>query len=512
MKNTKRVIAGFVTTGMLVASLSGCSGATLPEELAEEDIQTGFVTTGVSIHDPMVIQDTNGRFYMFGSHMTAAYADDLSSWTSISSENVSASNALFDNLLEEPFAAFDFVGKNSDNWYSVWAPSVIYNETMGKYVMYFCTTSSYIMSNICYATADSIDGPYTYQDTILYSGFTKANVEDTDFYEVMGEDVDIKNYVLAGYNNSLWPNCIDPALFYDEDGRLWMTYGSWSGGIFLLEIDQETGDVIHPEADAENYVDTYFGKRLVGGGHHAIEGPYIQYDEDSGYYYLFLSYGNLQREGGYQIRVFRSEEPDGEYVDAAGQTFGITDDLDTFADYGTKLMGNYTLPSLNMNYMAPGGQSTFTSDGKLYIVYHQRFDNGTEYHEPRIHQMAINAEGWPVIFPFQTNGETLSEEGYRTSDIEGTFYLLNHELDISSDVHEAEKTTFSNGEISGAYSGTYEVEKGTNYITVTIDGVTYSGVLIQMTDEAGNNTLCFSAVGDNNESLWGVHYMQSEES
>ena len=25
-------------------------------------------------------------------------------------------------------------------------------------------------------------------------------------------------------------------------------------------------------------------------------------------------------------------------------------------------------------------------DGKKYIVYHTRFDNGQEYHEPRVHQ------------------------------------------------------------------------------------------------------------------------------
>ena len=76
-----------------------------------------------------------------------------------------------------------------------------------------------------------------------------------------------------------WPNCIDPAPFYDKKGRLWMTYGSWSGGIFLLELDPETGLVIHPQADEENQVDPYFGKRLIGGGHNSIEGPYIQYDE-----------------------------------------------------------------------------------------------------------------------------------------------------------------------------------------------------------------------------------------
>lgn len=73
-----------------------------------------------------------------------------------------------------------------------------------------------------------------------------------------------------------------------------MVYGSWSGGIFLIEIDEETGYPIYPEADEENHVDSYYGKKLLGGYHNSIEGPHIMYDETSGYYYLFLSYGNLQ--------------------------------------------------------------------------------------------------------------------------------------------------------------------------------------------------------------------------
>ena len=33
---------------------------------------------------------------------------------------------------------------------------------------------------------------------------------------------------------------------------------------------------------------------------------------------------------------------------------------------------------------------------------------------------------------------------------------------------------------------------------------------IEMIDEAGNNTFCFSGIGNNNESLWGIHYLQTE--
>ena len=56
--------------------------------------------------------------------------------------------------------------------------------------------------------------------------------------------------------------------------------------------------------------------------------------------------------------------------------------------------------------------STFQDDdGKYYITYHQRFDDGTEYHEPRVHQMYKNEDGWFIAAPFDTMGETLSEKG-----------------------------------------------------------------------------------------------------
>ena len=277
-----------------------------------------------------------------------------------------------------------------------------------------------------------------------------------------------------------------PAIFTDADGRMWMNYGSWSGGIFLLEIDPATGYPIYPVDDKD--ADPYYGYRLIGGGHHSAEGPYIQYDAENGYYYLFVSYGDLQSDGGYQIRQFRSEKPTGPYVDVAGNTL---EDQDDHFNYGLKMMGNYTFPSLNYTYMAPGGQSTFQDDdGKYYITYHQRFDDGTEYHEPRVHQMYTNEDGWFVAAPFATMGETLSEKGYKKSDVSGTFYVVNHGTDISSKIREAEAYTFADGKVTGGEkSGTYEVKEGTDYITITLDGVVYKGVLMEMTDEAENPVL-----------------------
>ncbi|MBO5622849.1 MAG: glycoside hydrolase family 43 protein [Butyrivibrio sp.] len=514
----KRSAFSFLAMGMSMCFAffgAGCgdSGAdtattSLPEEMPLEEISKGSVNSGGSLHDPQIIVSEDGTYYCYGTHMTAATSEDLVKWNSWA-DGVNGSNKIFDNLLKDPFEAFSFVGKNEQNGYSVWAPSVIYNKDMEKYVMYFCTTSSYIKSSIVMATSDNIGGPFHYEKTLICSGFTKADIESTNFYEICGDDVTTRQRYVSGgaFNNQLWPNAIDPACFYDKDDRLWMVYGSWSGGIFILELDKTTGEPIHPETNDNAEVDTYYGKRLIGGFHHSIEGPYIHYDKNTGFYYLFLSYGNLQTDGGYQIRMLRSENPDGPYVDAMGQSLGIKGDLDNYANYGAKLMGNYTLPSLNVTYMAPGGQSTFEdADGKLYIVYHQRFKDKGEYHAVRVHQMAMNEEGWPCVFPFATNGETLSDTGYSTKDISGTFYVVDHGLEINNLVNEPVECHFENGQITGALTGTYEVKEGTNFITITTEDAAFKGVMVEMTDEAGNNTFCISAVGDNNHSIWGVRY------
>jgi arabinan endo-1,5-alpha-L-arabinosidase len=502
-----------VCFAFLGCSCGSAEEVAAPAEKSADQILKGSVNSGASLHDPQIIVADDGTYYCYGTHMTAATSTDLTKWNSWA-DGVNGSNKIFDNLLAEPFDAFSFVGKNTENGYSVWAPSVIYNKKTGKYMMYFCTTSSYIKSNICLATSDNIGGPFTYEKTIVYSGFTKTDLENTNFTELMGDDAKTRSRYISGgaYNNQLWPNAIDPAMFYDKDDRLWMVYGSWSGGIFILELDQETGEPIRPETDDETETDAYFGKRIIGGFHHPIEGPYIHYDKNTGYYYLFLSYGELRMEGGYQMRVLRSDKPDGTYVDVTGSSLGIKGDVDHFADYGVKLMGNYTLPSLNVTYMAPGGESTFEDkDGRLYVVYHQRFKESGEFHAVRVHQMAMNEDGWPCVFPFATNGEKLREEGYKAKELEGSFYILDHGLEVNNLVNEPVLCSFADGQISGDFSATYEVTEGSNFITIKKEDITYKGVLVSMTDEAGNNTLCFSAVGDNNHSIWGVKYLQDAE-
>ena len=477
-----------------------------------DGISTAGIKAGVSVHDPSIYK-VDGKYYIFGSHMSTAVSEDLRNWTSLGDGYKVKDQIYYELMANEEAFAYSGSKKSliptDDRKWHVWAPDVIYNEETGLYYLYFCTTSTWNASNLCYATSESIEGPYEWKGALIYSGFTAETLDATDVTEYVDKDTVKDRYIKKSneYNFNKYPNAIDPTVLYDGDGRLWMVYGSWSGGMYLLELDKATGEVIHPEEDEAKRVDPYFGKRLLGGNHSSIEAPYILYDEESGYYYLFVSYGGLTREGGYQIRVFRSETIDGDYVDMNGEYPMDTNNPEHYP-YGLKLSGNYFLPSLEMAYMATGHNSAFVDeDGKKYVVNHTRFDNKTEEHEPRVHQFIVNEEGWPCMLPYATDGETVSENGYDKSAVAGRYYVINQGTAIDAEIAQPFILYLDeSGQVYGdGVEGSWEMKDGTCYMKVSYGGKDYSGVFCQMNDEAGTQVMTFSAVGGN-ESVWGVKY------
>lgn len=477
-----------------------------------DGISTAGIKAGVSVHDPSIYK-VDGKYYIFGSHMSTAVSEDLRNWTSLGDGYKVKDQIYYELMANEEAFAYSGSKKSliptDDRKWHVWAPDVIYNEETGLYYLYFCTTSTWNASNLCYATSESIEGPYEWKGALIYSGFTAETLDATDVTEYVDKDTAKDRYIKKSneYNFNKYPNAIDPTVLYDGDGRLWMVYGSWSGGMYLLELDKATGEVIHPEEDEAKRVDPYFGKRLLGGNHSSIEAPYILYDEESGYYYLFVSYGGLTREGGYQIRVFRSETIDGDYVDMNGEYPMDTNNPEHYP-YGLKLSGNYFLPSLEMAYMATGHNSAFVDeDGKKYVVNHTRFDNKTEEHEPRVHQFIVNEEGWPCMLPYATDGETVSESGYDKSAVAGRYYVINQGTAIDAEIAQPFILYLDeSGQVYGdGVEGSWEMKDGTCYMKASYGGKDYSGVFCQMNDEAGTQVMTFSAVGGN-ESVWGVKY------
>ncbi len=472
----------------------------------------------VCCHDPSVVK-TNGQYYIFGSHMSWAKSSNLSEWTSISN-NINTNYASIFSV----GAAWSATNNSSyDISGNLWAPDVIYNPTMGKWCMYMSINGVDWNSSIALATADSVDGPWTYKGTVVYSGFNNSThpVSMTDYAKVTGSNTVDSRYLKNGSWNSYYgTNAIDPCVFYDQSGKLWMIYGSWFGGLFMLELDESTGLRDYKVSyglgtDASDGIasDPYMGIRVAGGMGASGEAPYIIYN--NGYYYLFTSYGGFSSNGGYNMRVFRSKNVSGPYVDAAGNYATYTSAVgssNTSGNVGVRLMSYYRWSCQNQAEIAQGHNSALVDDdGKMYVVYHTRFDDGYEFHEVRTHQLFANEDGWLVAAPYEYLGETISSKGYSKSEVVGTYEFLVQEpnqtytntgYDIATSVSI---NLNSDGTVTGDVTGTWSMTSGTPYMRFTYNGVTYKGVFLRQYDEssARKEVMTFTAVGSNNICIWG---------
>lgn len=480
------------------------------QDLLVIDQENIAIAQRVTCHDPSIFRDLDGTYYIVGSFLCGAMSQNLTDWTSMDS-------VIQGNFTEEVKAQIREwnLDDRANGWNGyLWAPDIIYNTAMNKYCMYLSANGDDWKSNIVLLTADAFEGPYDYAGTIVYGGFNADDYALTDAPLVTGEDEIPERYVTNGVDNHKWgdmyPNCIDPCVFYDDDGNLWMSYGSWSGGIFMLELDEETGlRDYNVSYETDLHSDAYFGKKIAGGMYVSGEASYIEKIGD--YYYLFISYGGLEAARGYNVRVYRSERPDGGYVDALGND----PYFDTYAmnfnmSRGVRLFGGYKWRNFISGQVAQGHNSAFVDeDGRAYIVFHTRTSNGTEGHYVKVHQLFVNKEGWLVAAPYQTVGESLPANGLLVSQVAGDYEMIIHELEIDYESLETKKPQFitlsEDGKISGDYTGTWALEPGTPYITLNFDGVTYSGVSLEMAVENTNiETVVFTAMGiENQVTIWG---------
>lgn len=568
-----------------VMSLMAINGAMAQTPVGDNDLANAYATqtiTGrIAVHDPSIVMDvtesTNPKYYIYGSHLGRAktYASvNYQIWNNTfntGEENTGTSNSLFADVNgksinfkdaysthvikkvknskgeEVAFGNFDANGwqfKGNTVKGMQWAPDVIYNKTMKKWCMYMSLNGDHWCSSIVCFTSDDLEGPWAYQGPVVFSGFqgtfahnAYAAADDwkhTDLAVATGETSLPARYQTGDSWGSYWPNCIDPCVFYDDDDNLWMSYGSWSGGIFIIRLDktnglrdytytfpyQISGKTVTPGgADANCTSDPYFGKKIAGGYYVSGEASYIQKVDK--YYYLFMSYGGLTAAGGYQIRVFRSEKPDGPYkdcltskgIDAVYDKYILNFGGDAKRDEGVKLFGNYQWETMPNAELAQGHNSAIVDHkGRALIVYHTRFLNRGEEHEVRVHQLFVNQDGWLVAAPYEFSGETYTDNDiatqqlYDATKVEGDYQIIAHPYRQNTAAMDYEKPVTihlnADGSISGEYTGKWELVSGTSYINLTLKGVAtanaevkFKGVLTEQTIDYTNiKALCFTAL------------------
>ncbi len=516
----------------------------------------------VSVHDPSVVYDPASKYYyIFGSHRAVAKSADLMKWVEVkkgkldnndligvpwktaTSDNDYSKNAFTTPQVtkvkkggvEVSLPVFDAQAwsKRGNSSYNIsgnlWAPDVIWNPVMNKWCMYMSVNGDGWFSSIVLLTADDIEGPYQYQAPVVISGFKSGtSYKDTDLELVIGSQSSLPDrYNVGSRWGNRWPNNIDPCVFYDEEGKLWMTYGSWSGGIWMLELDENTGlrdyDVEYTLTGSGDGItqDPYFGKKIAGGYYVSGEASYIEYI--GGYYFLFVTYGGLAaggdandyNNGGYQMRVFRSEKPDGPYVDsnnvnAVYNSYQLNFGPKAASNRGVNIFGAYTswgnVAKGNYGERSQGHNSIIAAeDGRTYLVYHTRFQNWGESHQVRVHQVFQNKDGWLVAAPFEYTGEEVksadiaSTQQVNTDQIPGTYKLLFHKYKLDHTAKEAaepvEVTLTADRKITGDVTGTWAITAGTSYMNMVIGGVAYRGVLVEQTLESKDTkTIAFSGL------------------
>ena len=507
----------------------------------------------VAVHDPSVIiayadsygivypESGDGRqkvYFVFGTQLAAAYSFDMESWVAFTptfyAEGTTTVSADYYTVFR---TVADWSGyKDSATVLgNTWAPDIIYNPELKKWCVYYSLSgdgNKHKQSSVYLMTSSSITGPYVYAGSVVYSGMTNntSGAGNEDYKTVTKASTIPDRYLTdSAWNNNYGVHCIDPAVMYDKEGGLWLFYGSWSGGIALLKLDNKTGlrDLDYNYGyegndavwDGTSLVyDPYMGIHIAGGHWVSGEGPYVEYID--GYYYLFMSYGGYAPDGGYNMRVFRSKEITGKYLDPDGTwaVFGSGgNNFGADVSHGLSFMQNYkwswwTGPaSLSQGH----NSAVVDTDGNAYLVYHIKYDDGTIQHNVEVHRLvkaAAGADSWYLVAPFQKSGYDRILEGATQQLVAGGWNVLIHKpianygaMEYNTDVAV---TLNADGTVSGAYTGSWLVSG--QYITIALDGEgTFSGVLMEQQIEGIEGeqlTYTFTAMNEGGLCVWGARF------
>ncbi|WP_027330001.1 LamG-like jellyroll fold domain-containing protein [Marinimicrobium agarilyticum] len=455
----------------------------------------------ISVHDPSVIE-ANGQYYIFGSHLAAAESEDLVHW------DVFAELTRNDLVDESTLFGQNYTGEIAegiawtDGYTGNWAADVV-QAPNGKYWFYYnhcaqteaeggCWNRSYLGL----AESDSVKGPYENKGIFLRSGYRTA----AEFEEFPLDDGQ------TTWDGAVDPNVIDPTAFYDRDDNLWMVYGSYSGGIFVLAMDETTG---MPE-EGQGY-----GTRLVGGDFRAIEGAFVMYSPESDYFYLFYSVAGFAANDGYNIRIARSRNPQGPYMDPAGNNIA---DIGGTLEIGGKLMGGFEFNKAlgeegeSWGYQSPGHNSALYDEetGRHILITHTRFPStSTDYpgnaeaHAVRVHEMFVNKAGWLVASPHRyvpLEGENVPD----VAEIPGYYKFINHGIESNTSAIDSEYVTLhEDRSVTGADTGSW-FPQGGDAIRLELESGTYNGVVKwQWNDAKGELVPTFSALSATGATVWG---------
>lgn len=297
---------------------------------------TGFVRLA---HDP-VIAEENGVYYIFytAPRIAILSSRDLVNWE--------FAGRVFDPM---PTWTREINPQITD----LWAPDISYFN--GKWHLYYAA-SNFGQQNSAIAlatnvTLDPASPDYAWEDQGIV---LRSNVGD------------------------LW-NAIDANLVFDDEGNPWLAWGSFWNGLYIRRIDAATGFFDEANPDVVHIA----SRRTPPDDSTAVEAPFIVKRGD--WYYLFVTFGQCCRgaESTYTVRVGRSAEVTGPYIDRDG--------VPMLESGGTRILEPY-------DRWAGPGHIGMLIDGETYwIVYHAYDIRGNGTPNLRIERVQWDEDDWPWL-------------------------------------------------------------------------------------------------------------------
>jgi arabinan endo-1,5-alpha-L-arabinosidase len=331
-----------VATALTALCVSTASAAEPPAAPAATATNTPppaqIVSGGVRAHDPSTIVKCKDEYWVFytGRGVPSYHSKDLVKWE--------RGPGVFTNA--PAWIAEAVPGNRGMNF---WAPDVI--RVGNRYLLYYSvSTFGRNTSAIGLATNPTLD-PSDPQYQWTDRGLVIQSGPRDDF------------------------NTIDPAVTQDAAGGLWLAFGSFWGGIKLIQLDPATGkriaadSTIHPLAHYDS-----------------IEASYIHRHGD--YYYLFVNWGMCCRGANstYNIRVGRSGAITGPYLDKTGVNM-LTGGGTLFLETSGQLIG-------------PGHAGITPDGGTNWFSCHVESDGGRSGSSSLcMGQLEWGADGWPALLP-----------------------------------------------------------------------------------------------------------------
>ncbi len=297
-------------------------------------------------HDPVMIKEGDTYHLFCTGGMVSVYTStNMVEWT--------RSGQVFDKLPE-------WVAKELPQTREAWAPDIAYFN--GLYHLYYSLSSFGVNESAIglavNKTLDRNNPDYKWEDRGMV---IRSRSGETDF------------------------NAIDPNLVIVDEKNLWLSWGSFWGGIMIRKIDPETGKASRDDASVYAIASrprNYDHQTPPTEG--AIEAPFIVRHDD--YWYLFASYDFCCRgvDSTYNVRVGRSKEITGPYLDRDGTPM---------REGGGTMVIEATTP----NWKGPGHEAVFREGGQDYLLFHA-YDGVRG--RPSLHISTMEwVDGWPRVAP-----------------------------------------------------------------------------------------------------------------